>query len=307
MRIDSKNKIFALDKIDSPEVFFPDYVKDYLSKYVDYLRDIQCPEDKVNKIEKFAKDIYCCLREYYFGQHESSLFYFRRAIQSIHFDAFYRKVSADTFYRARTNKEATLYQADEMFHICFEKRHLVKTQRYSYPGLPCLYLGSTVEVCCEELDCRDHNLNIAEIRKNTATDICVFDLYFFENYDFNNLSDEEESRFVELWPLVACCSFRYKDTSEMSFRPDYIIPQLLLEIIVDKVAEEHLHGNDIEVHGIRYHSVRKPLLHHVSDKEKSVYINYVFPVNSCEPTGFCEELQSLFRVERIFKLEEYTP
>ena len=38
-----------------------------------------------------------------------------------------------------------------MFHIPFNKRGKVETQRYSAPGYPCLYLGSSVNACWEEL------------------------------------------------------------------------------------------------------------------------------------------------------------
>lgn len=305
MLIDPTNSIYKINKIPNSEVFFPDYIQKYLNEYIAYLKMVKYSSHVVEKIEMFSHNIYLCLIECYYGQHKSAQAYFKEAVSSLQLSNFYRKVSADTFYRARKNQKSKLYQADGMFHICFEKRYLVGTQRYSYPGLPCLYLGSTVEVCCEELNCWEKNLNIARFKKNTPDDIYVFDLYFFENYDFSALSDEEENIFVELWPLVACCSFSYQNTRNMTFRPDYIIPQLLLELIIDQNAEEQFHGSDTTVYGIRYHSVRKPLLNHISVQEKNKYINYVFPAMSCESTGFCQKLQSLFEVDEIFKLKHF--
>ncbi len=45
-------------------------------------------------------------------------------------------------YKMRVGTNHT-YSKNEMFHIPFELRGLVKTNRYSIPGLPCVYLGSS--------------------------------------------------------------------------------------------------------------------------------------------------------------------
>ena len=123
-----------------------------------------------------------------------------------------------------------------MFHIPFELRYKVSDQRFSYPGLPCLYFGESVEVCCAELDCWNDDLNVAEYKANLSAPCNVFDLYFFESYCFDSLTHSQFKQFLLLWPLVACCSFRFSNSKEMRYRQDYIIPQFLLEIIIDKNA-----------------------------------------------------------------------
>jgi len=303
MKIDCKNNVFLFPAILSPEVHFPSFAKDYLANYIQYLKDLGYLEDTVFKVEQFAYNINVCLNEYYCGQHNSAQYFFRRALNNIDFKDIYRSVSSNTFYRARKSSKSVLLPT-EMFHIPFQDRYKVKTQRYSYPGLPCLYLGSSIDVCCEELGCWDPNLNIAQVRKIAPREIVVFDLFFFEEYDFENLSPEEEECFVRLWPLVACCSFAYKDTSDMSFRPDYIIPQLLLEHIIDKNAEKGIAGSDNILHGIRYHSVKKAPFQDCSKSSTSSYINYVFPVFSNEVSGYCDTLEKLFCVDTVFMLSE---
>ncbi|WP_238651792.1 hypothetical protein [Paenibacillus piscarius] len=59
-------------------------------------------------------------------------------------------------YKMRTGGNSS-YSDGEMFHIPFEKRGFVKTNRYSIPGLPCVYLGSTPLICWEELGRPDLN------------------------------------------------------------------------------------------------------------------------------------------------------
>jgi hypothetical protein len=55
-------------------------------------------------------------------------------------------------YRIRSDRsEFTIPDRRDIFHVPFEKRRLVGNQRYSITGLPCLYLGSSLWICWEEL------------------------------------------------------------------------------------------------------------------------------------------------------------
>src|SRR5579871_1938235 len=52
-----------------------------------------------------------------------------------------------------------------IFHMPFELRHKVSSNRYSISGLPCLYLGGSLWVCWEELQRPDfHSLQVARFR-----------------------------------------------------------------------------------------------------------------------------------------------
>jgi hypothetical protein len=58
----------------------------------------------------------------------------------------------EALYRIRVARDPeAAFRRRDLFHIPFEKRHEVTTQRFSIPGLPCLYLGGSVYVCWEEL------------------------------------------------------------------------------------------------------------------------------------------------------------
>ena len=57
-----------------------------------------------------------------------------------------------TFYRMRMiDERRTNISYKEMFHIPINNRRSVKTQRYSTPGFPCLYLGNSIYGCWEEM------------------------------------------------------------------------------------------------------------------------------------------------------------
>ena len=50
-----------------------------------------------------------------------------------------------SFFKSRVGDN--IFNRKDMLHIPFNKRELVKTQRFSISGVPCLYLGATSYVC----------------------------------------------------------------------------------------------------------------------------------------------------------------
>ena len=55
-----------------------------------------------------------------------------------------------SFYRMRNSQEYVQHKGDEMYHIPFEKNHLVGNERFSTTGVPTLYLSSSIYGCWEE-------------------------------------------------------------------------------------------------------------------------------------------------------------
>lgn len=82
----------------------------------------------------------------------------------------------------------------------------------------------------------------------------------------------------------------------MQFRPDYIIPQMLLEYLIDCKYSEMLNGENEIIAGIRYHSVKRPMFP-LQDEKK--YVNYVFPVQESRDKGFCEKLKRVFQIQEV--------
>jgi hypothetical protein len=54
-------------------------------------------------------------------------------------------------YRVRQEASHHRFGPSDFSHIPFEKLHIVRPQRYSVPGVPMLYLGSTLLACWEEM------------------------------------------------------------------------------------------------------------------------------------------------------------
>lgn len=288
---------------------FPDAVDKYLEGYVGYLERRGIDKKIVANVREFHRNIHICLAEYYYGQHGAARGFFNMAMKYIDIRALCSPMREEILYRARAGSAGKsgsdgMLTKEQMFHIPLDKRYLVSTERYSFPGLPCLYLGASYEVCCAELGSWEENLCIAKIEKRKGADIKVLDLSFFDKYDICNLDNEKQEKLYSLWPMIACCSFTYKESKGMKFRSDYIIPQLLLEYIIDTNYDKSILGIEEDIVGIRYRTVKKPFFDFKEGRFNPENINYVFPALSNEKSGHCPKLKDIFEVTGVFKLKD---
>ncbi|PEJ62419.1 hypothetical protein CN906_20705 [Bacillus toyonensis] len=196
------------------------------------------------------------------------------------------------FYKMRIGTEYT-FSKNEMFHIPLECRGLVSTNRYSIPGLPCVYLGHTPLACWEELNKPD--LNTIQTSLFVSQNINYLDLSItpaelmkdlinkFYSFDLTNMKRIYSSLrdYIVLWPLIAACSVRVKNKRD-SFKPEYIIPQLLLQIIRKSSFD-----------GISYFSTK---IDSYTDETGALYKNFAFPVQTQEKKGLCPILKGKFEV-----------
>jgi hypothetical protein len=176
----------------------------------------------------------------------------------------------------------------DLFHIPFEKRQLVASQRYSIPGLPSLYLASSLWIAWEELGRPDLAL-IHASRFEGGGNLRVLDfgwspslaggLSTFGHSDGAESFGEFAKGQAIIWPLIAACSLvrRYPGTP---FVPEYIIPQFLLQWV----------QREKDLDGIRYFSTKLAAM----DRAQNRAFNYVFPARHKAPRGICGGLQNSF-------------
>ncbi|MFD5854322.1 hypothetical protein ACFWGC_29900 [Cytobacillus pseudoceanisediminis] len=200
----------------------------------------------------------------------------------------------ELLYKMRTGTNHT-YSKEEMFHIPFEKRGLVSTNRYSIPGLPCVYLGNSPLTCWEELNRPDLNSvqTALFVRKkisylNFSTPPGALIELLLNDFYINGTDDEEFKEtynelisYIVVWPLMAACSIRVKNPND-SFKPEYIIPQLLLQWI-----------RQSDFDGISYFSTK---IEDYTYATAQLYTNYAFPVQTQENEGYCSILSSKFDI-----------
>jgi hypothetical protein len=186
------------------------------------------------------------------------------------------------FYRIRKGNHNNEIIAENFFHIPFEYRGKVSSQRFSIPGFPSLYLGRTVYICWEELN-RPNINEFSSLRLNSKVSINYIDLAppYFEH----NLFKAKYYKYLMIWPLIFACTIKVKNIDDY-FKPEYIIPQLLLEWI----------RNVKRIDGIRYWST------HVKENPltfKGEFYNLVLPVKKNKDTGLCDNLCNKFEATEI--------
>lgn len=196
----------------------------------------------------------------------------------------------NNFYRIRVKNEKGnfAFSPIDLFHIPFSMRGRVSTQRYSIPGFPSLYLSRTLYVCWEELNRPEIN-KFQAVRLQNKQRIELLDL----SPPPKDASSWQHYLYFMTWPLIACCSVKVKDYTDV-FRPEYIIPQLLLQWVRD---------ND-EIDGIMYKSNHiEPYLY----KESGELYNIVLPVKEISQDKHCNKLKQIFEMTEVvsWQLHEY--
>lgn len=154
-----------------------------------------------------------------------------------------------SFFKARIGNAS--FSKKDMLHIPFNKRELIKTQRFSISGVPCLYLGTTSYVCWLEMNKpRDSEFNVSSYKipgqlrilnlvgdqmlingQSNGCNLCE------EKYREKNI--ELLKTMIEFFPLIYATSYSVNN-SDRSFKSEYIISQLIMqcleELKIDGIA-----------------------------------------------------------------------
>ena len=225
-----------------------------------------------------------------------------------------------SLFRVVNVVENTIQPRSRIFHTPYNLRTKVGTNRYSIAGFPSLYLGTTVELCLEELRCNPYKQYslcsrfqlVRDLKKNEV-EIDVIELGikpqdFFEDRDNDefalrsrkidkDLLDSSEVRAAYLlwFPLIAASSF-IRANKQDPFAPEYIIPQLIMQWIRKQNEDS---GN--KLYGIRYFSCS-------SIKASDLGFNYVFPTSGVgheKNSNFCKTLVDSFLLTKPIYIHEF--
>lgn len=291
------------------------YVETLKKKFEDFLTFSNDQHiDKKLDVDLSILDIICnsilsSIEFYYNGEIEKSY----KTVESLfieHQDIFFigslkryfdRKQGNDfTFYRARV--ASNVYEKDldplELFHIPFNKRHLIQNQRYSLNGIPCLYLGKSVYVCWEELGRIDINkLNVSAFTFNEDSNINILYLAYTlqEVVNFFYRSQYNEANFLKMeakewlkkyfytWTLQAACSIYSNDTNR-NYKEEYIFPQILMNVL-----------KKLDIQGIAYFSTKG-----IYNKAFSgnIFVNLALPAYQEKNESHSISLTSTFKATR---------
>lgn len=307
--IDTLKEIFSKPQFEIPIQFSSDDFKNEVSKlltsYINELENNNVNADVIATIKSFRSSCSYVLSNYFKGMHYNAYENFIKALKALKLNDvpfFITQMTNDILFRGRVNYGDDDYSPDEMYHIPLDGRGIVSSQRYSFPGLPCLYLGASAYTCWVELNRpRFDDFQLATVMPNTDTEkMNIIDLSNIPQ-QLDTLAKKTEFNaddYFRYWPLLALCSIQVKHEND-AFKPEYIFPQFLLEYILST-------KNDDEVAGIKYASIKSSKINSKClECTPCTYVNYVFPSRSSETKGKkCPVLDGKFRVGRTYSGKE---
>lgn len=288
------NTYLHLPKKRDAEEPFNSYIEKLIDRYVDESKDVEFPEgtDKSQvtfRLEAITVGIKDAVKLFYFGKPFDAYTTLKTGIDSSQIKEFWEDYSFDpnkNFYRIRIKNANYPLSRQELFHIPFNLRGKIRTQRFSIPGFPCLYLSNSIYTAWEEMK-RPNLEEIQAIRLQNKSTLNLIDLTnskYGGNYN-SERSDELKIYDFLMWPLIAACSIKVREVSD-HFKPEYIIPQLLLQWI----------RNNKSVHGIKFSSTHIDLN---ESKSQGNFYNLVLPVIANKENGYCENLSEMFKLTDV--------
>jgi hypothetical protein len=199
---------------------------------------------------------------------------------SLEFDKLYH-----VSYRVRKSL-SLINNVKDIFHVPFQERLKIKSDRYSIPGYPTLYLANSLYVAFMELGEFDFdNVYVSKfIYKNGNQGKQYPDLLNLRNESFLT-----QDRFLARWPLVMACSLKVA-FPEWDFKPEYIIPQIILQWTRDRIK---IGADKKRIIGVSYSSSKIPT--HKKGYYGEFY-NLAIPVERAFEQGYCNKLKDLFEL-----------
>lgn len=274
--------------------------------YIQYRRQLKLnqallQDGLLEQIESFMDNMIKSVATYQKGRRSSAYDFFKDAMDVIEseIEELIKPVPHDmVLYRGRIgNVERSPM---EMNHISLKRRYLVKTERYSFPGLPCIYLGDSVKVCLDELGAERNETQIARFRTRNDKNIHLYlDLAAPFDYTLDTIMENAELRrtVLKILPLIFCVSVKfdypYEDEQDrrVSFRSEYIVPQFLLQYIMEDERMDR-------VAGIKYRSVLHIRSGWDHKDEKGISVNnYVFPAITTADVDISPLIASLLQYD----------
>ncbi len=294
-----ESDFLSLPKSYNDSTSFLDFIDSTLKNYLTIIESInegsivEKLKENIEKIKFLCESLVEAYKQLHLGFIFKSYHHFDLGLKEVESFLFSRGIMThplseiQAYYRGRKCDKTP--EKSEMFHLPFQKRHLATTQRFSIPGLPCLYLGDSAYVCWEELNrpvneefyisryeicdyLKLKTLDISMTPKKVATMIKVATKVTGNIDTWDKLTLE----YLIKWPLIFCCSIKVKN-EDAPFKPEYIIPQYLLDWV----------RSNKNFNCIKYFSIKTNLFQNI---DNSSFTNVVIPVQEIQEKGFCNTL-----------------
>ncbi len=300
------SQLTKLPKKQPPGTQFREYFISVLNafgveaKTVDFPKEI-IKDELLKKLDTIIKGLVYTINAYYRGSPFDAYRRLRDTINESSIENYWDNhnlLDNRNFYRIRTVNTNYPLSKKDLFHIPFHLRENIATQRYSIPGFPSLYLSNTVYVAWEEL--RRPNLDLIHaarfVNKRPLKLIDLTTTRYVGKYEVDEI-EQIKTDFL-MWPFIVACSIKVKNHSS-SFKPEYIIPQLLLQWVRNN---KMISRNNNQPHGIKFSSTHIDLN---ETKSKGDFFNIVIPVIENKEMGYCNKVSNLFQMTEVLSWQLY--
>ena len=290
------NKLLNLKKnleenIGSLPIYIPkddeykEKLEDIFKEYINCINSANISQIAIEKLKKICDILINTIEKYYEGSISCAIetiekLFEEKKLGDYLFTYNLKKKSdngtGDLLFRGRIGRN--IYNLSEMFHVPFNERQYVATGRYSISGFPCLYLSSSIYGCWLELD-KPQVEEFYISRYEAKKDLTLLDLsWTFKEVIEDELGQNQNSvvdmkKYIYTWPLICACSFVVGEKNR-KFKSEYIIPQLLVQVI----RNLNIGSNKINIDGIKYFSSR--LKYSKMMRPKEICDNYIFIPNN---------------------------
>lgn len=290
---DEKMHRFIADLDGMDVLAFKTTVKD------EVITDLKVLSNSINKVLEYYLNGYPSEAYILFKQtiDEDDLFHNINSLRQMRLEdgtAFFRsKKNFDDKAKGNANGFVTKPDSHDMFHVPFEKRRAIGTNRYSIPGFPCIYLSDHLQTSWSE--CMGDELEpfyaicYRNHRPLYLVDLVPLNILMELNGGvvpdglYSSMNQEQALiNYAKVYPIICAChsKINYKEdySGEVKFKSEYIISQLLMQWYRE---------SNVLIDGIRYLSCTAETKFPKSQFDKH---NYVIPVDLVQEVGLCPSL-----------------
>ena len=211
-----------------------DFLEIEFEKYNNLLKDYcltDCLSEKQKQIVDLIENrILQSLKDYFNGKLSGALTEIQCLLQDLSGadgDNITILKKGEIWYRGRIKEEGSnLFNRKEMFHIPECLREKVNSQRFSYNGYPCLYLGKSIWACWEELD-EPHLDDICFSAFKLLKDIRLLDLSIPSEEALRKKTPDDYPALLVSLPIMMACSIKTLN-EKANFKSEYVVPQLMM-------------------------------------------------------------------------------
>lgn len=296
IKYDDLTKLFAIEQPKGST--YRDALRQVLNSFLTLCESAGISNDTMSELKNICKYINEIVRNLEKGLHSTAykqmkyLFAGTNKYKNLKDNMPYSiLVAGSSLYRIRMkgdDEKHTEFKYSDMFHIPLNKKGIIRTQRYSSPGYPCLYVGESIYACWEEMHRSNFDLCMVS-RLETTMELKLFDLRIPDKADFDNA---DENLLLRL-PILIACMVVVKNPNDI-YKPEYSITQLLTEWIITNNNS----GNKKEkIHGIRYTSSHSAAsssgFEYPKDKLDNIAIFVLDPLSTKK---YCPQLSKAFKI-----------